>query len=542
MKYIRTKFMILIFIMLTASVLITGVISVNAIKHLGDESSAEKLSMLCETTQKNLNDWLSDLKESVDTVYQFAESELYSLEYEDLAVNELLIQRLCRSIAENNTQGVVSYYYRIAPEVAKDTLGFWYIKDFSSGNYYMSPLTDLGSYDPDDLGHLGWYTIPRQAGVPVWLGPYVNENMHQEIISYVAPVSFGKNFVGVIGMDLKASTLTDLVADIRVYQTGYAFLLDQDNNLVFLPDRAEDTALRDLSPEILSAENQVHSYSSNGTDMRIVWRYLSNGMKIFVTAPDSEINATWVALIRNIAIAALILLIICAFAVIVFSIGLTRPLQRLTDAAVEVNKGNYDVKLETRSKDEVGILTNTFRKLIDYLRDYIGDLNEKVYSDALTSLQNKGAFNKLCQEIQKKTEDQNREEPLQYAIVMLDCNNLKTINDVYGHEKGDVYLKKASSLICNVFAHSPVFRVGGDEFTVVLQGQDYENREALFARFEMDEESINAMCNNPWDEIHVAYGLGVYDPAVDKEIDSVIKRADQNMYQKKKAMKVQAGR
>ena len=536
MKHIRTKFIILIVSMLVASVLIIGVISVSAIKKLGDESAAEKLTMLCETTQENLNAHLDNLRKSVNNVYHFAESQLRSLSYEDIQQNKLLVQELCKSVVDN-THGIVSYYYRIAPEVAGDTLGFWYVKDPDSGRYYMQPLTDLNGYDSDDLGRLGWYTIPKEEGKPVWLDPYVNENLNRQVISYTAPVMFGDTFVGVIGMDLDEATLEEGVKDIRIYDSGYAFLLNSENEPVYYPSKDGGDSGIMLTDEILTVGNQVHSYNRGGEDMKIIWRWLTNGMKVFVTAPESEINATWVSLTQTIVFASLILLGIFVAAAFLFSIGLTRPLQKLTDAAIQVNEGNYDVKLASRSRDEVGILTRTFRKLVDHLREYIGDLNDKVYSDALTSLRNKGAFMAMCQEMQKKAEDPSRKEPLEYAIIMFDCNNLKTINDVYGHEKGDIYLTNASSLICNVFSHSPVFRVGGDEFTLILQGHDFENRDALLSRLEMDMDSINAMSNNPWDEVHVAYGIGVYQPELDKDIDSVIKRADQNMYKKKKEMK-----
>ena len=65
---------------------------------------------------------------------------------------------------------------------------------------------------------------------------------------------------------------------------------------------------------------------------------------------------------------------------------------------------------------------------------------------------------------------------------VFDCDNLKQINDQNGHDKGDIYIRAASQLICRVFAHSPVFRIGGDEFAVVLQNEDFINREDLIRR------------------------------------------------------------
>ena len=67
---------------------------------------------------------------------------------------------------------------------------------------------------------------------------------------------------------------------------------------------------------------------------------------------------------------------------------------------------------------------------------------------------------------------------------MLDINNLKEINDTYGHILGDELIVTASRIICDTFKRSPVFRIRGDEFCVILQNKDLADREALFASFD----------------------------------------------------------
>jgi len=123
---------------------------------------------------------------------------------------------------------------------------------------------------------------------------------------------------------------------------------------------------------------------------------------------------------------------------------------------------------------------------------------------------------------------------------MFDCNWLKNINDAYGHERGDVYLKTASKYICRIFAHSPVFRLGGDEFAVLLQGDDYMNRESLLQRFDSTADEVNAEVSNPWEKISMARGIAVFLPDTDVEVGQVLRRADEQMYENKREMKVSA--
>lgn len=166
----------------------------------------------------------------------------------------------------------------------------------------------------------------------------------------------------------------------------------------------------------------------------------------------------------------------------------------------------------------------------------VDDLNKRVFVDALTSVRNKGAFDDYIESIQEKI---NRGEQIEFGIGVFDCNDLKSINDQHGHDKGDEYLKAASKLICRVFQHSPVFRIGGDEFAVVLQNDDLRNRESLVAEFNERQKEISESAANDWEEVHVALGAAVFDQRVDQSAADVLRRADKIMYENKRLGKLQ---
>jgi len=159
-----------------------------------------------------------------------------------------------------------------------------------------------------------------------------------------------------------------------------------------------------------------------------------------------------------------------------------RPLSDLTKAAKKADQGDYEFTLDYDKNDEIGILTNTFRQLASHTREHINNLNRQVYVDALTSVRNKAGYGAAIAKLQEQMDDPNAD--LEFAFGVFDCDNLKLINDSFGHDKGDTYLKAASSLICSIFKHSPVFRIDGDEFAVILTNEDYNNREKLIVRSE----------------------------------------------------------
>ncbi|MBR4344227.1 MAG: diguanylate cyclase [Lachnospiraceae bacterium] len=151
--------------------------------------------------------------------------------------------------------------------------------------------------------------------------------------------------------------------------------------------------------------------------------------------------------------------------------------------------------------------------------------------DELTGVRNKNAFMEYVASINDNLKNKTNNEP--FAIVMCDVNNLKLINDTRGHSFGDEAIQRASRMVCSAFKHSPVFRVGGDEFVALLTGMDYEQRENLFCTL-IDESLANKRSRSG---PVVACGMAVYDPEKDKKVDDVYERADKQMYVKKKEMK-----
>ena len=124
---------------------------------------------------------------------------------------------------------------------------------------------------------------------------------------------------------------------------------------------------------------------------------------------------------------------------------------------------------------------------------------------------------------------------------MIDLNYLKRINDTFGHEKGNVAIIKLCKLVCEIFVHSPVFRIGGDEFVVILRTSDYENIESLISKFNKELDLIEKTEGlSPWEKTSAAIGYAIFDESSDTGYESVFCRADKAMYERKKAMR--AGR
>ena len=151
--------------------------------------------------------------------------------------------------------------------------------------------------------------------------------------------------------------------------------------------------------------------------------------------------------------------------------------------------------------------------------------NELATKDAMTGVKNKHAYVAKQSLIDQAIE---RGDAIEFAIAVCDINDLKYVNDNFGHEYGDAFIKEACSCICEIFSHSPVYRVGGDEFVVVLEGSDYENRNELMEKILNKSSQCNAVGG-----IVISVGLATFDPEEDRAFLRVFRRADQEMYEQK---------
>ncbi|MBR6230058.1 MAG: GGDEF domain-containing protein [Eubacterium sp.] len=163
------------------------------------------------------------------------------------------------------------------------------------------------------------------------------------------------------------------------------------------------------------------------------------------------------------------------------------------------------------------------------------EMSELAIRDSLTGIRNKTAYDREVFKINRDIKDGQKK----FGIAMVDLNFLKKINDNFGHEKGDEAIRKMCRLVCVTFAHSPVFRIGGDEFVVILRNDDYAAIDSLIEKFNEGMKDISGdVSAEMWETPTAAIGYALYDEKIDHgSYDSVFERADEAMYARKQEMK-----
>jgi diguanylate cyclase (GGDEF)-like protein len=182
--------------------------------------------------------------------------------------------------------------------------------------------------------------------------------------------------------------------------------------------------------------------------------------------------------------------------------------------------------IREKGKDKIlmGIINvnDVIRKQEEY-----EEMEREAMTDELTGVKRKHAYQDVEKEIDKEIITGKNPK---FAVAVFDINGLKEINDTYGHLVGDQYIIDGSRLICRIFQHSPVYRIGGDEFAVIAQGEDYRNIDQLMGEFTRIVEE-----NRHSGGVVVAAGVSKFTN--EKNVAEVFQTADQYMYRNKEQLK-----
>lgn len=207
--------------------------------------------------------------------------------------------------------------------------------------------------------------------------------------------------------------------------------------------------------------------------------------KLFIKADVSHLYDEIIAYLAFTSSMALVGLGLASLLLLKLRHSITRPLQQLTCLMDSIAKNNdYSIRADNDSSDEIGILSRGFNKMLAHIQ--VNDkklahelaerykaeehLDKLAYYDVVTDLPNRHYFHQqLAQAIEKAINNKQF-----MALLFLDLDNFKTVNDTLGHKTGDLLLKQASSRLSGVVRQSDhICRIGGDEFAIIIENMNH---------------------------------------------------------------------
>ena len=393
MKSVRTKLIVSILICSLFTSVLIGVIAIsNSVRTAGKDA----MTMMQLTGQKKteeINSTIQKIEQSVDTLSEVAMSNFdydsfrQSKDYADTYTET--VQQAVLDFA-NHTKGAVTAYLRYNPNYSNPTSGVFAQRQSVDSELQCLTPTDFSMYDESDVEHVGWYYLPVQAKTAIWMSPYMNENINIYMISYVVPL-FAEDgtSIGIVGMDIDFSQITDLVDVTKVYQSGYAFLTDASAAVMYHKNADEGTKLSDLDSSLSKSEDfigddgnqgKMMDYSYKNVNKKFAFYNLDNGMKLVLTAPVSEIYAEAYGLAKLIMIAMIVAFVLSAGIGVIIGTGMTRPIRQLTAVIEQTAELDFRPTKEgdklRKQKDEIGNMATKIHIMRKKLREMMGDLQQ----------------------------------------------------------------------------------------------------------------------------------------------------------------------
>ena len=520
MKSIQSKFLTVIISGMLILALAVSLLSIIYTGKLLERDSHIITESVASTEALRINDALKEVEHSARLMENYVLSSLSDpskLSDEAFRNNYCDVAKIFYYGIANECENAISYCLRFAPELTDNFAGFYVARATTNANFSNMPTSNLREYETDP--DLFWFNEPKTLRQAIWTEPYHDVMTGAYLISYLIPIYVNYDFIGVTGIDIAFSELTSMVSEVSVYDNGFAYLVSSDG---------ESVLFSNVEDEIFERAHTVHGYAEEHIT-------LDNGMELVIHADYSDIQSAGYRVVWMICIIVFVLMACFIVITYIFTRRIISPLKNLTVAAEEFADGRFDVRIDScDAKDEIGALARAFEKTAVKMKGYTSYINALAYKDSLTGLKNRAAYNDCSNDLDVKIK---RAECEPFAVLVADINGLKAANDRYGHEIGNKLIIKSARAICDAFKHSPVFRIGGDEFAVILRNEDFEHYAELLERMDSVCASSTVEVGENEIAVSVARAVAVYDERTDTSFEDVFNRADRKMYKNKRAMR-----
>ena len=387
---IRIKIIAAIVICAILSVGAVGLISIINSGNVAREDAEEKMRAACAQQSEKADTMVLKIQQSVDTL---AEQVMQKMDTAQFKADKKYADQLTTSIkAETmtfakNTDGAICAYVRYNPEYSNPTSGLFLTRNSTKDEFESVTPTDFSQYDPSDLEHVGWYYIPVQNKAPIWMDPYLNANVNIYMISYVVPLydADGES-IGIVGMDIDFSLLTEIVDSVNLYESGKGYLLNSAGNVLCdsVLDSGADFATKEGMADVAAAIRsgsgamEVMSFSDSEGKKETCYKDLVKGMYFGVIATSADINKNASNLRNTILIVGGIVLIVVFIIGFLLSLTITKPLHKLNgvidDTANLRLKADPTVENLARHHDELGKMAKSIMEMRVALADMVANM------------------------------------------------------------------------------------------------------------------------------------------------------------------------
>ena len=469
--------------------LCVGGISLWTISHLTYDYEIQNMNHLVDTKATIIND---ELLRSESIVNYAANSVSRKISNPDQLRNPAFQQRLAQSVdhdfqdATTNLHIICSYYLYYPSE---NISALWKASRGHDSMFYDVLAQQRGESGQAAPRHVVAFAYLMDQGKAAWTQPYYSPYLNRYIISYLRPIYEGGVMVAIVGIDLDFQAFIDrLYANPPEGEHGMILLSDATGTVEYSPEKPlgmplvdKDIHLVDTSDKVTEAsqtDNTMVTYTWDGQQSIAGIEGLRNGMNFIDLRQVEQIYGRTHKAFMQMGMGLVAVCILASLLPLYMISRLSERLQLVIEAAKEVGEGNYDVKLHDMHPDDIGELSRNFQAMTEKVAAAQENLTYMSQHDALT-----GVLNRMG--LDKEIADWLKAHPASHgALVSLDLDGFKFINDLHGHMAGDEALRTLAKDLIESFGHDQIIgRNGGDEFVVFMKDTEPEQAEKVIKAF-----------------------------------------------------------
>lgn len=371
MRKISTTIILVIGLFVILSLGTVGILGLSAATRALETETSNRLEAIAQQKSAELEIQLLNIESDIHTLHSLVLNKL-----DNNVSTDTFIENVHPLVSQSFESLDTSYsvYVVFNPDAFGDLHEIIYVHSTENNTterlYNILSVDDLESLAPE----MAWYHEPINRGQGVWSNPYFDNFLEQEIITYSEPIYMNGQIVGVIGTDLLFQDFKSFIHSIKVFETGYAFLMNEAHDNIVHPTLEPHTSMRTIEDGLyipLSNQINVRDYGSirykfYDTEKIMGFSHLHNGWIIGIAPPLGEINASLNNMQTTLYISGLITIVIFLILVAVVGKYLSKPIEQLSKSVIRIGEGELHEPIDTaltQRTSEIGQLASAIEKM-----------------------------------------------------------------------------------------------------------------------------------------------------------------------------------
>jgi len=525
-KSIRSRVILSIALTSVIASLLVGFLSIKFSTATIDDEANQKLNYMAKSYANFLDGYFSEVSKIVDVLeYDVTLNIDKSKTHDDKYIEELIkrIEPTVKRQAQNSSQGKTAYVY-FNPKLTGKVHDVYYVDQDGDGNVDRQREVPMAYYTDNFKSNedKSWWFTPISTQKGYWSKPYnwkLDNGKVVQFMSYTRAVYLGNELLCVIGSDFIYENIREKIADIKTYKSGFAFLLNDNYDMISHPLYKGNEHIADIIKnqfkQIIDTSKKddatiIEYKSFDGSKKVSSLAKLSNGWIIGITADQKEIFSSMISLMKFMYLLTGILTIFSILLALHLGNKISKPIVAISNIVRNVGDSNYRVKIPEeylQQKDEIGILSVSIKTMSEKITNVIEEINHQNHIlkyDTLTNAANKDYFRQL---VNNHIED-TKQNIQNSAMVIINIDNFRVINENMSYATGNMLLYEISRrLFSNISKSDLLSRTDGDEFTIFFD--KIEDLNDITHRIDMIFSLFTTPFSAYGEEIFVSISAGI---------------------------------